>query len=127
MPAPQTEEHEREYVEMMEQEQRKTLEKYAKQENGKIAVNWVELVKTRHRQGGESCSGEWDDILYYLKLKGVLKSESEMDGFFLMGCGADLSPTDSASVKYHFSREEDAESYRQAEYARAKYPVRIAR
>ena len=110
----------------MEGERRSDLEKYVKEEDGQIRVDWKKLIEMRHIWSGDNYSQDWNDVLYYLEIKGVLTSEFKNGSFLLFGCGMDISPMDD-SAKYHFARKKDAEEYKKHEYKDARYNVRIAR
>jgi len=126
MTTPFIEEQRKKHVRMMEGEKRSDLEKYVKEENGQIKVDWKELLEMRQSRNGDDYPQEWNDVLYYLEIKKVLTPEFKMGSFFLFGCGMDISPIDS-SGKYHFARREDAEEYKKHEYGNALYSVSIAK
>jgi len=119
-------EQRKKHVNMMEREKRSDLEKYVKEENGQIRVDWKKLLEMKQSRGGDDYPQEWSDVLYYLEIKQVLTPEFKGGSFFLVGCGMDISPVDG-SGKYHFTRREDAEEYKKYEYGNAQYSVKIAR
>lgn len=120
------EEQRRLHVNLMEGEKRSDLEKYVKEECGQIKVDWKKLIEMRQRGSGDNYPEEWNDVLCYLEIKGVLTYDSKRGSFLLVGYGMDISPVDS-SAKYHFARREDAEEYKKHEYENTRYHVKIAR
>lgn len=101
------------------------LEKYIQQENGKIvSVDWQAIVNLRKNLGRNDLH---DNFLLYLHAKGVLSYPVE-GTFFPIGEGMDLSPMLTyCGVKFHFTNEEDAKKYAQADYGGAMYSVSIAK
>ena len=101
------------------------LEKYIQQENGKIvSVDWQAIVNLRKNLGRNDLH---DNFLLYLHAKGVLSYPVE-GTFFPIGEGMDLSPMLTyCGVKFHFTNEEDAKKYGQADHGRARYSVHVAK
>jgi hypothetical protein len=117
-----------EHVRRMESSKRKTLDKFVELKSGEITrVDWRGLV-TAHQEFVEKASEgiddpTWIDMFRYLEAKERLCSDDQ--GFFPFN-GIDLSPN-AGGIKYHFTRKSDATAYIQAQFAKALYPVRIAK
>lgn len=117
-----------EHVRRMENSKRKTLDKFVQLEQGEVkSINWKSLVDA-HQEFAEKASDGvedevWINILSYLEAKERLCNNNQ--GFFPFS-GIDLSPN-AGGVKYHFTRQSDATAYAQAQFAKALYPVKIAK
>lgn len=112
-------------ISFMESEGRKILEGIVVlDERGNIVtVNWLELVQRRNnfswRQRPSLSSGDFDSIVDYLYYKKVLCLEG---GF---GICAGIITGGLSGSRYYFSKGEDAEAYRQAQFKTALYPTRV--
>ena len=117
-----------EHVRRMEGEERKILEKYVSERDKEIKVDWERLLNDHHsfiERASEGVSDKnYESLLYYLQIKGVLAYEGRKGSFFINGCGMKLNPSDNA-VNYEFTRKEDAETFRKVKYGRAMYNTQI--
>lgn len=99
------------------------LEEFVTRKGESIRVDWEAFCQAESDYARRNDS-IFEEILYYLQLKGVLTLE-ETGGFFIIGHGMDLSPI-SGIGHYHFREKDEAQRYAKAKWGNATYPVRIA-
>ena len=119
----------RKFITDIETRRREELEKYVCQAAGKIKVDWQRLADDNKRNKFDTRYELpiYSDILYYLRLKGVLTCEQK-GSFFVFGDSMDLSPSSNSGLSiYWFARQEDAKEYAKTEYAGKMYGVRVAK
>lgn len=121
-------EQRKKHVDEMETERKSTLEKYVVERDGKIIVDWKKLIRNHHESIERASEGigdrNYNDILRYLEIKGVL-SLSTKNRFFIYSHGINLNPQANIGIPYYFKREADANEFRKYEYGDAIYETEI--
>lgn len=99
------------------------LEKYIKEEDGKISIDWKSLQPFKNCRS-ELFRGLYDNALEFLRQTGILIFPKQ-GSIYPFGGMIDLSPTSTHGSYYHFAHETDLELYLKTVYGNAQFPISI--